>query len=298
MKITAIIVIHKNPKYLEQSLLSIVDEVDEIVIGDVGMTAKITPKVNQKAKIIKLESNIPFADLVKEDLKKHASGDFILYLDPDEIVPQKLWSYLKDKLKEYDYFLLPRKNILFGKWIEHGRWWPDYQLRFFKKNAVIWPKTIHPVPVGMGNKHEVPAVEDLAIIHYNYDSISHYLEKAIRYSQFEASELYDKKITFTLHQAIKKSLNEFVSRYFANDGYKDGMHGFVLAFLQLFYYMLVYFFYWEKNEYKDESKDQLPHVASSFFSTGLFEINFWLRKKNLITGIKKLKNKIQNLLVK
>lgn len=298
MKISVVIIIHKNPSHVEKSLLSIAEFADEIIIGDYQMTAKVPEKIANKVKLIKIKEEVPFADLIKEDFKKNATGDYILYLDPDEILPPKLTIELKGLVGKYDAVYIPRKNIIFDKWIEHSRWWPDYQLRFFKKDAVVWPKTIHPVPEPKGSVYKLPQEEAYAIVHYNYDSITHYLEKAMRYAQYEAKQYINGNETVTLSQAITKGLNEFISRYFASDGYRDGMRGFVLAFLQMFYYFLVYFYYWEKKKYTTSLKDEKPETITRYFAQGLYESNHWLSKKNLLSRKDRLKLSIQNLLLK
>ena len=76
---------------------------------------------------------------------------------------------------------------------------------------------------------------------------------------------------------MKKSLNEFISRYFAAQGYKDGVQGFILAVLQLFYYFLVYFYYLEMKKFKtDEKVDE-----TEFFKTGLKEVLHWKKNKTI-----------------
>ena len=117
MKITAIIIINGSPEYVKDSLSSLVDYVDEIIIGDVGMTYKIPAEIEKKVNIktVKLSSSIPFADLVKEDLKKEASGEYILYIDPDEIIQEELWKILKEKMEEFDYFFNTKEKYYFWK---------------------------------------------------------------------------------------------------------------------------------------------------------------------------------------
>src|SRR3989339_1442942 len=87
--ISAIIVVKNNPLRLFETLESINDFVSEIIIGDIDIGNEYKKRLleNKKVKIIDLPSDTPFADLVKEDLKKQAKGDYILYLDPDEIFP-------------------------------------------------------------------------------------------------------------------------------------------------------------------------------------------------------------------
>ena len=308
--ISAIIVVKNKPPHLFESLNSIKDFVSEIIIGniDIGNYYKKRLLENKKVKIIDLPSNTPFADLVKEDLKKQAKGEYILYLDPDEIFPStefipneveglRTSPQLTSFLNKYDFFLFPRKNIIFGKWIQHSRWWPDYQLRLFKKNAVNWPKELHPTPKGKGKEYRFEARVENAILHYNYDTLDQYLQKAVRYAKAEANLKFKQNKEYTLSEVLRQSTSEFISRFFALDGYKDGLHGFVLSVLQMFYYFLVYFYFWEMKKYPNLEKNTPQHFQS--FARNLhFETNFWLSKKNLVSATEKIKLKIQNKVLK
>ena len=284
-----------RPPHLFESLESIDDLVSEIVIGNIAVGNDYEKRLleNNKVKIIQLPSDTPFADLVKEDLKKQAKGEYILYLDPDEVFKTINNQQLTIFLKQYDYFYFPRKNIIFGKWIDHSRWWPDYQLRLFKKDAVVWPKVLHPIPKGKGKEYKFEAKVENAILHYNYYDIDQYLEKATRYAKSEAESLIQKKENYTLAQTLQKALSEFISRFFAQEGFKDGLHGFVLSILQMFYYFLVYFYFWEKKKYPSIEKN-IPQSFQNFARDLHFETNFWLDKKNLVSTLKKIKLTIQN----
>ena len=297
--ISAVIIVKNNPSHLFETLDSIDALVSEIIIGDIDIGNDYRKRLleNKKVRIIKLPSDVPFADLVKEDLKKQAKGDDILFLDPDEIFPTISNKQLTILLQDYDYFLFPRKNIIFGKWIEHSRWWPDYQLRLFKKNAVVWPKALHPIPKGKGKEYKFEAKVENAILHYNYDDIDQYLEKATRYAKSEAESLIQKKENYTLSQSLQKSLSEFIGRFFSSEGYKDGMHGFVLSILQMFYYFLVYFYFWEKKKYSSIEKN-IPQSFQNFTRELHFDTNFWLNEKILIPTSEKIKLKIQNKILK
>lgn len=294
--ITAIIVVKNKPPHLFETLDSIDGLVSEIIIGNIDIGKDYEEKLvrNKKIKIIGLPSNTPFADVVKDDLKKKTKSEYILYLDPDEIFPTISNQQLIILLTQYDYFYFPRKNIIFGKWIQHSRWWPDYQLRLFRKEAVIWPRELHPKPKGKGREYKFEAREEYALLHYNYDNIDQYLEKATRYAKSEAESLSKRKENYTLTITIQKALSEFMSRFFANGGYKDGMHGFVLAILQMFYYFLVFFYFWEGKKYFNVDQKEITSNSHYFFRQGFKEINFWLIKQKITRGIAALKLKLIN----
>lgn len=277
LKISTIIVVKDKPCYLEKSIESILDISDEIILIDIGLTKKINLKKYKKIKIVKINQDIPYVELIREETKKYSKNNWLIFLDPDEIFTSDLKEIIKKNIDKADYFSIPRKNIIFNQWIKHSRWWPDYQIRVFKKDKVFWPKTLHSQPEANGNEFLVEAKEQLAIIHNNYENIDQYFEKARRYAKSEAIFLIKNNHQLTFEQTIKKSLSEFISRYFAFKGYLDGIIGFILAFLQMFYYFLVYFYYLELKNFKinDNIKPE------KFFQKGLKETLHWKNDKTL-----------------
>ncbi len=278
-KITAIIVAKNHPPYILKTISSIEDFVKEIVIVDIGIDNKLinTFKKNKKISIYKINEDIQYVELIREKVKNLAKTEYILFLDPDEVIQPKLKTLIKSNLNNYDYFKIPRKNIIFDKWIKHSRWWPDYQIRLFKKDKVFWPEIIHSQPKIIGKGLEIEADENLAIIHYNYQNLDQYLEKAQRYAKSEAKQFIKENKVFTFKDVINKALNEFISRYFADLGYKDGIHGFVLSFLQMFYYFLVYFYYLESKKF---TTDEIIN-PKEYFKQGLKQSLHWETNKSL-----------------
>lgn len=278
-KITTIIVAKNHPPYILKTISSIEDFVKEIVIVDIGIDNKLinTFKKNKKISIYKINEDIQYVELIREKVKNLAKTEYILFLDPDEVIQPKLKTLIKSNLNNYDYFKIPRKNIIFDKWIKHSRWWPDYQIRLFKKDKVFWPEIIHSQPKIIGKGLEIEADENLAIIHYNYQNLDQYLEKAQRYAKSEAKQFIKENKVFTFKDVINKALNEFISRYFADLGYKDGIHGFVLSFLQMFYYFLVYFYYLESKKF---TTDEIIN-PKEYFKQGLKQSLHWETNKSL-----------------
>jgi (heptosyl)LPS beta-1,4-glucosyltransferase len=224
-----------------------------------------------------------YVEEIREKSKNYAKTEYVLFLDPDEIIPEKLSDYLIDNYKNYDYFSIPRKNIIFNKWISHARWWPDYQIRLFKKESVIWPNILHAQPDTKGSNFKIPEDEDMAITHHNYESLDEFLLKMIRYAKADAKNRKE----YSLGQALTDGKNEFISRYFAFDGYKEGIHGFILSFLQLMYYPLVYFYYWEGG--KDNEKEIENNAFNKFVKSLALESLHWGDQKKILTKMNKIK---------
>ncbi len=298
-KITIIIVVKDKPIHLFESLNSVKTLSEEIIVIDIGIDQLYKDELEKikNVKIIPLPEKVPYIELVREKLKKYASGNYVFFLDPDEIVPDKLTRLIKEKIGQFDYLNIPRKNIIFGKWIEHARWWPDYQVRLFKKDKITWPKMIHKQPQKNGVGLTIDQKENLAIVHYNYDSIDDYLIKMYRYAKAEARELVDNEQAFSLRQAVEKALSEFIGRFFGEKGYLDGTHGFVLSVLQMFNYFLVFIYYWEMKGKPDMKPEELAKESETFFKQGLKETYHWGIKQGLLRNINAIKNKILNKLL-
>lgn len=294
-KISAIIVVKENPPHLHETLASI-DFVDEVIIVDIGMTLACKKELQQykNLTIVPIAEDIRYVELIREQSKTFATHDTVLFLDPDEVVTPGLKEALTTQANDADYISFPRKNIIFGKWIQHSRWWPDYQVRMFKKNAVRWPARLHAQPEVSGTGYTIEATEHKALLHFNYENITEYLMKMIRYAQAESHELVVSKKIYTIGIAISEALQEFISRFFSEKGYRDGMHGLVLAFMQMMYKFLVYFYYWENLGYKEVHNKEIIQAPQMLFRQGLYETNHWLTQEKLISKASELRNRIIN----
>ncbi|PIZ64910.1 hypothetical protein CO051_04315 [Candidatus Roizmanbacteria bacterium CG_4_9_14_0_2_um_filter_39_13] len=288
--ISVLIVANGNPPHLLQSIASVQSLASEIIIIDIGLTKDAQNNIlSLNLVTIIQEKPVEYVELLREKSKQYAKNDYILMLDPDELVPPELATQILENYQKYDFISIPRKNIIFGKWIQHSRWWPDYQIRLFKKDRVSWPKNLHAQPKTTGNGWTVPPDENQALEHYNYESLDEYMAKMMRYAKADASTHLSSEETFTLPQALTQGSSEFISRFFAADGYKDGMHGFTLSFMQLMYYPLVYFYYWEERKYEDKhSQNDLINISNHFFISTLFEALHWSKIRNTLNTKKRL----------
>jgi glycosyltransferase involved in cell wall biosynthesis len=293
-KISAVISAFNEEKNLERCLKSL-PFADEIVVVDNGSTdetAEIAKKYTDK--IFTQKNNPAEIDLQKNFGFTKATGDWILSIDADEEVTKELAQELRkiletkpSMLSTINGFWIPRKNLMFGKWIkENTGWYPDYQLRLFRK--------------GKGKYESKKVHEDLAVegeteklkehlLHHNYDSIEQYIKKILIYAPNEAEALLTNGYKFSYFDVIRFPLSDFMSWFFARKGYKDGFYGLVLALMQAFYHFLVFAFIWEKQGFKEYDKDEFLEDTESEFKKAGREILYWTTKEKL----ESIKNPIQ-----
>lgn len=205
-----------------------------------------------------------------------ARGEWILIVDADEILPESLGLKLRQLTEGiYDYYRIPRKNIIFGRWIEHSGWWPDYQIRFFRKTAVTWEDAIHSVPVTIGKGTDLPINVDEALLHRHYTSVEQYLERLNRYTSFEAKERLGRKETFMWFNLIRKPWAEFLTRYFAWEGYKDGIHGLALALLQSFSFLITELKVWQLENFYEGTNTLSLEAVSQEINHAQTDFAYW-----------------------
>ncbi|MCA9369815.1 MAG: glycosyltransferase family 2 protein [Pseudomonadales bacterium] len=226
-----------------------------------------------------------------------AKGEWILVLDADEEVSASLADQLPTLIKNRDVsaYAIPRKNIIFGAWIAHTGWWPDYQTRLFKNGSVSWYNGIHRQPDVKGELVQLAPTEKNALLHHNYPSIESYLERLERYTSISAGEDTAPVQPLSETQVIEAFSSEFFSRLFAKEGLKDGTHGVLLSLLQSMYQVVEQAKVWQAHDFVvsktdvDITLEALTHVARDLHywiaeyrvreSKGLIKLYWRVRRK-------------------
>lgn len=165
-----------------------------------------------------------------------ARSEWILRLDADE----RLTAGLAEKLREaaatqnYNGVRFARKQILFGAWIRYGGWFESNQLRFFRADswARDWDGAPHTQPTVAGEILTLPAREEWASVHFDYDSVAQFIDRTLRgYSQTEAVFARESGRRSSLWRLLFRPWRKFLGKYFIRQGFRDGWRGFVLAVL-------------------------------------------------------------------
>ena len=310
MDISALVVADGPCPDIHLTLSSVSELAKETIIIDIGIDPDTKQKIKNdypNARFFRLDKP-EFVEIIRQQTLDYTSHPWVMLLDPDEYLSPDLVRYFKeieeDIIADHTHFKIPRQNYIFGKWIAHSRWWPDYQVRLFMKDSIEWPPKLHAQPILKGKGYIIPAFENeklemnaRTIVHHNYTSVLQYLEKNIRYARVEAQEIIDTGSEYTILDAMRKATSEFISRFFADKGYKDGIHGLVLALLQTFYSFLVFLDVWEKQGYQEVSQTTVLRGADQFFVKTSKEIFYWLQRDRLSKGKDALVSRIRSKLL-
>ncbi len=246
---TTAVIITKNEELMVEDCLKSLDWVDEIVVIDTGNTDN-TNKIAKKyyARVVEYASGKNFSDWRNKGLKE-AKGDWILYIDADERITSELKNEIISLTADYSLqttaFAIPRRNIILGKELRHGGWYPDYQKRLFFKNKLkSWKGELHEEPQFEG---ELGHLKN-PMLHIKHETFSEMVEKTNKWSEYEAKLMFDAHHPqMNIPRFFSSMWREFWQRMIVRRAFLDGKIGIMFALYQVFSRFVSYAKLWEKQ---------------------------------------------------
>lgn len=161
---------------------------------------------------------------------QQASCDWILLLDADECVTPQLKVELEKFLNASDSsctgYFIPRKNFYYGKWLQGGGCYPDYQLRFFRNGAGAYGKVeVHPrfdIDGEIGYLHS-------SMEHFTYPTVSKHFQKQNAFTTRAAKERQKTKSTVFSTDLWGRPIFTFLKYFLVRKGFQDGIHGLIAS---------------------------------------------------------------------
>jgi len=177
------------------------------------------------------------------DQLKH---DWVIALDADEALSPELALRLQDRLAHAEDELagleLNRVTWHLGRWIRHGDFHPDWQLRVFRRSRGRWAGS-NP----HGRVRVTGRIERLAgdLEHWSYVDLADQLARVQAYSRVEAEALHRRGRRARVSDLCLRPPARFLRAYLLKAGFRDGMPGFLIAALTAFHVLLKYAKLWE-----------------------------------------------------
>lgn len=224
MSLSIAIITLNEERIIEKTINAICDLADEIIVVDSGSTDKtleICKKLNVK---VFHQDWLGYSDQKNLAISK-CTGDWILSLDADEVVNNDLKKEILEAIKNTGQnigFKIARNFYIGKKLIRNGGYFPDYQLRLFKKetNARFEKRAVHESIKLEGNIGHLTNPLD----HYAYKDLEHYKKSLEKYAELASKEIKKKNLSPEL-----RSLWAFTYRYLFRLGFLDGSLGLDLA---------------------------------------------------------------------
>ncbi len=163
-----------------------------------------------------------------------ATHEWILLVDADERVTPQLQKEIIAILENPPEasvagYWIKRINHFMGERIHYSGWRNDKVIRLFRKSVCRYnDKYVHEEITTNG---DVLFLKE-KLLHYTYTSLDSFMQKLNRYATLQAKD-YDKKTgKLTPYHFVLKPIWGFAKHYFIQSGFKDGVPGLVIGYIQ------------------------------------------------------------------
>ena len=217
---------------------------DEILVVD-AHSKDDTRAIAEASGARVIERDWPGHVAQKEFAIRAAHHDWVLCVDADERISFELASEIQ-RLRQTGFpgkpgWRLPRLSSYFGKWIRHGTWYPDPQLRLFDRRRGRW--------TGRDPHDRVELDGDPGqlrghLLHYPYRNLEDHLATIERYTTTMARGLAEEGRHARLIDLALRPTARFLRSYLLQLGFLDGWRGLLLASLAAHYVRLKYAKLW------------------------------------------------------
>jgi len=262
----SVVLITRNEEENIKRCLESVRWADEIIVVDSFSTDR-TVEVAKEFTPLVYQHEYPGSTRQMELGIQYVTGDWILFIDADEEVSFELADEIQQMLERgtvmTGYELL-RKPRAFGKWISHGGWYPDYQLRLLRKDSyIVNHEEVHG---GFSTKGSYTRMRGV-VYHYTYETIEDYVGKMNEYTSLQVSNRIkaNSAVRADWYNFFLSPASHFLRMFLSKKGYRDGFHGFLLAVLDALYSMVLYMKIWEYRTCEEKNMP-LPPISNSDFN--------------------------------
>ena len=242
--VSAIIVCFNEEDRIQDCLES-VRWCDEIVVVDSYSTDR-TPEICRRYTDRFIQREWQGYRDQKAYAHAQASKDWVLLVDSDERVTAELKEEVVSALAtedgEYAGYAVPRLVYYLDRWWRRGGWYPDYDVRLFRRDRASW---------GGSDPHEKILVNGPVrrlrhpLHHYSYRSIDDHVQRINRFTSISSKELRKEGGCWRLSDALLRPPVRFFRSYVLKRGFMEGFAGFYIAVTAAVYVFLKYAKLWE-----------------------------------------------------
>lgn len=250
VKISASIIVYNEEENIAE-LCETVAWADEIIIVDSNSTDKTVEIAKRYTDNIFNREFRGFKDK-HEYADSLVSGDWIFWIDADERVTPELKESIKAlrNTKERELpsgFRIARKTWYAGRWIKHGGWYPDYQMRLYRKADSYWDGVAPHQTARVNGRIETL---DGELLHYTKRDLSEHHRVTDVYASLAAEHLANNGVVSGAHKMFFGSVAAFIRTYILKQGFRDGVPGLIIATFTAYGVFLKYAKVWERNNVK------------------------------------------------
>ncbi len=188
-----------------------------------------------------------------------STNTWILNIDADERVSPALRDQIVEEPGSNDDgngYNIPRHTYYLRRWIHHGGWYPNYQLRLFRKDKGKW--------AGEQLREKVTVVGETKtlrndLLHVAYGSLSDQLKTIDSFCRASAEIMRGKGVRVTLLHLLARPPIKFLETYIHKQKFRDGIPGLIKAIAYSLYVFMRYANTWEglRQEHETHKQDRI-----------------------------------------
>ena len=230
LKISAVIITYNEEANIERCLDSLEGTADEVLVVD-SFSSDRTADICKSKGVDFIQH--PFDGHIEQKnyALSCASNDYVLSLDADEALSQKLSQSIQAAKQNWteDGYSVNRLTNYCGKWIRHCGWYPDTKIRLWDRSKGHW---------GGVNPHDHVVMDEPIrirhlsgdLLHYSYPTIRDHISQINSFSDIAARAAFEKgrQSNLALDICLNPTLT-FFKKYFLKLGLLDGYEGFVIS---------------------------------------------------------------------
>lgn len=248
MKITATIITLNEEENIREACESVAFA-DEILVVD-SQSNDATRNIAEQCGARVVNRPWPGFAAQKQFASDQAKFEWILSLDADERISSDLRDAIQ-KLKATndselaDAYRIARRSKYMGRWIRAGGWYPDYQLRLYRKTLGRWEGAYIHESVKTPKDARVETIKG-DILHYTVrDAAHHHRMIGERYAPLSAKQMYESgRRTSPLGIALAGP-SAFIRGFILKGGFRDGLEGLAIARFAAHHAFLKHLMLWE-----------------------------------------------------
>jgi len=200
---------------------------DEILIIQDKDHPLVSQKLLAKAKLFHRPLSADFSAQRNFALKK-AQGDWVLFVDSDEVVSPQLAKEIKLAMqKDFSGYLIPRQDLFYSQPLRHGETGQTKILRLAQKKAGVFTRLVHENWQIQGRVGELSA----SLLHHKKDLTSGFIERMHLYGPIDSQSLNEENKHFSVFRLLLNPLGKFFLNYIVRRGFLDGLLGLFHAYL-------------------------------------------------------------------
>lgn len=227
--ISVVILTFNEDKNIERAIMSAKKISDDIIVSD-SFSTDNTPLICKKYKVTFIQNQWLGYGAQRNLAVKQSKCNWILCLDADEVIPDKLAKEIQTLKLENEKIIysFKRLNNFCGKWIKYGLWGRDKVRRLYNKQTSEWNNEFVHESLKVSNSHEIKILKNY-LHHYSYNNELELKEKTQKYAMLAAQNMLSKGKQAGFFALMFRPFFKFVVNYIFRLGFLDGKAGFTIA---------------------------------------------------------------------